>query len=226
MPARFAVSVVLSDHRPLLQPVAGGVTVADVSGNDSGLVTVFAPLAVVNTTLAAANGLVFTPPTAFAGTATLTLVTNDLGKSGGGGARTDTDMQVITVSRVLDHFTVDLPTGSTAGVAFNVTLTARNSAGAVITNYSGSVNLATSDAGNAARSATFTNGVETFAATFGRPDSDHHGHGCRESSIAAQGPVTVSPAAATRLAFEQQPTGTRGRPVLAGAPRGRPRRLQ
>jgi len=213
-----AVSVVLSvteGRLTLNTAVAGGVTTAGITGNDSGLVTVFAPLTAINATLAAADGLVFTPPSAFAGSATLTLVTNDVGNSGSGGARTDSDTQAITVTRMLDHFTIDAPPGASAGVAFNLTVTARNSAGAAITNFGGSVNLSTSDAqGTLPTNATFTNGVATFAVTLrtaGRQTVT--ATDAVEPSIFAHGTVTVTPAVATRLVFDQQPTGT-----IVGAP--------
>jgi uncharacterized repeat protein (TIGR01451 family) len=213
-----AVSVVLgvtTGRLAIDTSVASGVTAADVSGNDTGLVTVFAPLAAINTTLAAVNGLIFAPPAAFTGSATLTLVTNDLGSSGNGGAKSDSDTQAITVTRVLDHFTIDVPAVTTAGVAFNVTVTARNAAGNVIANHGGSINLSTGDPqGTVPANATFTNGVATFAATLRTAGPQTiQVTDAAEPSISAQRSIPVTPAAAVRLTFQQQPTGT-----IVGAP--------
>lgn len=50
----------------------------------------------------ALNNMVFTPNTDFVGTAVVTMVSNDLGNSGNGGARQDTDSVSITVTAVND----------------------------------------------------------------------------------------------------------------------------
>ncbi|HKB01089.1 MAG TPA: hypothetical protein VKD90_02670, partial [Gemmataceae bacterium] len=195
--------------------VTGAVTAANVTGNGSGLVTLFAPLAAVNTTLAAATGLIFTPPPAFAGTAILTVVTNDLGNSGPGGALSDSDTETITVTRVLDHFSINVPAGSIAGVPFDATITARDATGNVIANYGGSVELVTSDAqGSLPPSATFTAGVATFSVTLKTAGAQTvTATDTAVPAVTVQGTVAVSPAVGARLTFEQQPTGT-----LAGAP--------
>jgi hypothetical protein len=51
---------------------------------------------------AALNGLVYTPDSNFFGTDTLTIVTNDQGHTGSGGAKTDTDTVTLNVSGVND----------------------------------------------------------------------------------------------------------------------------
>lgn len=51
---------------------------------------------------AALEGTVFAPNANFAGAATLTLVTNDLGNSGAGGAKTDSDVVTINVGSIND----------------------------------------------------------------------------------------------------------------------------
>jgi len=63
---------------------AGGVSAAQISGNGSATVTITAPLAAINATLIATQGLQFTPLSNFVGTALLTLTTDDLGNTGGG----------------------------------------------------------------------------------------------------------------------------------------------
>ena len=51
---------------------------------------------------AALNGMTYTPTTSFNGSATITIVTDDLGNVGSGGAKTDTDVLNITVTSVND----------------------------------------------------------------------------------------------------------------------------
>ncbi|MBL8828142.1 MAG: hypothetical protein JNM18_14275, partial [Planctomycetaceae bacterium] len=107
----------------LLPSVGGGVTLDDISGNGTGTITITAPLASINATLANASGLRFTPaPNATAAT-TITISTDDLGKSGNGGPLTDTDtitvnvlaMNDVPVNTVPSSITVleDVPTAIT-----------------------------------------------------------------------------------------------------------------
>jgi hypothetical protein len=82
--------------------VAGGVTDAQVAGNNSSAVTMTAPLAAINVTLADAVGLVYFPTANVNGNFDLSMVTNDQGNSGAGGALTDTDHATIAVAAVND----------------------------------------------------------------------------------------------------------------------------
>ena len=214
--ALISVLLIVTDGTLTLNTaVAGGVVASEVTGNGSTLLTIETTLSQLSATLAAANGLTFTPAGSFVGTATLVLQTDDQGNSGAGGPRSDVDTQSIFVTGLVDHFTIDLPAGTVAGSAFQVTVTARDQAGAVATNYGGTINLTTSD-GNATlpSTATFTAGVATFAATLRTAGPQTvTATDAAVASITAQGAVTVSAAAAARLDFEQQPTGT-----LVGAP--------
>jgi VCBS repeat-containing protein len=76
--------------------VPGGVTAGQVTGNNSRSITVTAPLAAINATLANTNGLRYTAPAA-TGNYTLTVATQDLGNTGGGNL-TDNDTSTITVA--------------------------------------------------------------------------------------------------------------------------------
>jgi hypothetical protein len=67
---------------------------SNVTGDGTSQVTIIGPLPGVN---AALNGLTYSPPPNFSGTVTLSMVTNDLGNTGSGGAKTDTDSLLITV---------------------------------------------------------------------------------------------------------------------------------
>jgi Bacterial Ig domain/Cadherin domain/RTX calcium-binding nonapeptide repeat (4 copies) len=75
-----------------------GVGPLEVTGNGSSSVTVTAPIAAINATFADPNGLVYHSDSAFTGLDTLTVATDDLGHTGAGGAKTDTDTLAITVS--------------------------------------------------------------------------------------------------------------------------------
>lgn len=74
---------------------SAGVT---VTGNGSGSLGLNGSVSSINTALSA--GVTYTPTTGFAGTTTLTMVTSDLGNTGGA-AQTDTD----TVSILVEDFT-------------------------------------------------------------------------------------------------------------------------
>jgi uncharacterized repeat protein (TIGR01451 family) len=193
--------------------VMGGLTSSEVVGNGSGLVTLLAPLAQTDATLAASNGLVFTPAAGFAGTAVLSVVTNDLGDVGS--PLSDTSTESITVTRVVDHFTVDVPANQVAGAPFTVTLTAREHSGAAVANFAGTATLSTSDPqGSVPASATFTAGVASFSATLKTAGSQTiTATDSTAATVNGQGIVIVGSAAAAQLAFEQQPMAT-----LVGAP--------
>ena len=57
--------------------VASGLTSSQVTGNGSTSVTITAPLAAINATLANANGLTYTPNSGYSGSDSLTLSGND-----------------------------------------------------------------------------------------------------------------------------------------------------
>lgn len=69
--------------------VANGVQPLQVVGNGTATVIVTAPRAVINTTFGSPGGLQFTA--ANTGATTITILTNDQGNTGAGGAKTDTD---------------------------------------------------------------------------------------------------------------------------------------
>jgi len=78
--------------------VANGIKASQISGNNSGSVTIVAPLAALNATLTNANAVVYTSRSAFSGTETLVVTANDNGFSGAGGARTDTKNILIQIA--------------------------------------------------------------------------------------------------------------------------------
>jgi ELWxxDGT repeat protein len=81
---------------------AGGVTSGAISGNGSASITITAPRSEINATLASVGGLLYLGTTNFNGSDALTVITNDLGNAGAGGALTDTDTVVVVVTEVND----------------------------------------------------------------------------------------------------------------------------
>ncbi len=89
--------------------VSGGITGGDItnSGNGTETVEITASLAAINATLADANGLKFTPAADLnsntnGGDVTLTMVSDDLGNTGNGGAKSDSDTSDISIAPVAD----------------------------------------------------------------------------------------------------------------------------
>ncbi len=82
--------------------VNGGVTSGQVTGNGSNSVTVSATLAQINATFAIASGASYRGLTDYFGSDVLSIVVNDLGNSGSGGALTASQTAAITVNSVND----------------------------------------------------------------------------------------------------------------------------
>jgi|GEM_PF-6667576 len=95
----------------LLANVPGGLIAAQITGNGTDTIEITAPLSVINTTLAASNGLLFTPLANAFGLASFAVITNDLGNTGTGGELSDLDTALINIDRlpiaVDDSFTTD-----------------------------------------------------------------------------------------------------------------------
>src|SRR5262249_33663591 len=89
-----------------LQVTNGTLTLPSLTGltvtagtNGSSSFTIHGTLATINARL---DGLIYTPTANYNGSATLTILTNDLGNTGTGGAMTDTDAVALTVYPVDD----------------------------------------------------------------------------------------------------------------------------
>ncbi len=89
----------------LATSVLGGLTAGQIVGNGTSSISILAPIAAINATLADAAGLSFTPVANGTGADTLTMITNDLGNSGGL-AQGDIDAATITLAPVDDDATV------------------------------------------------------------------------------------------------------------------------
>ncbi|HVK12983.1 MAG TPA: Ig-like domain-containing protein, partial [Gemmataceae bacterium] len=87
--------------------VVSGLTAAQITGNGTGTVVITATQAAINTTLADASGLKFKTAADAGANVVLTMTTDDLGNTGSGGAKTDTDTVTIAVTSVNDAPTMD-----------------------------------------------------------------------------------------------------------------------
>ncbi|WP_164108661.1 MULTISPECIES: MBG domain-containing protein [Sphingobacterium] len=90
------VNLVATNGRMTLGSTSGLLFSVGNGTNDASL-TFKGTIANINTAL---NGLVFTPTPGYNGPASLQIITDDLGNSGSGGAKTDTDYIAITVNSV------------------------------------------------------------------------------------------------------------------------------
>ncbi|HEY5720975.1 MAG TPA: tandem-95 repeat protein [Allosphingosinicella sp.] len=89
--------------------VVGGITAGDIVAQSSETISVLATQDQINATLAASNGLTYTPDLNFNGDDTLTVTTNDMGFTGAdpgltgdGTSEADVDTRTISVSAVED----------------------------------------------------------------------------------------------------------------------------
>jgi hypothetical protein len=109
------------------------------------------------------------------------------------------------------HFSVSVPASATAGSSFTVTVTALTSTNQVATNYLGTVHFTSSD-GQAVLPGDYPfvsgdHGVHSFTVTLKTAGSRTVTvTDTASSSTTGSGTVNVSPAAASKLAFSQQPT--------------------
>jgi uncharacterized repeat protein (TIGR01451 family) len=210
-----AVLSLSSGTLALSTSVPGGVSAGEVTGNGTAVVMLFSTFAKIDATLAAGNGVVFTPQGGFSGVATLTVVSNDLGNTGSGGPQSATSTEAISVTPVVDHFTVALPANAVAGVSFGVTVTARDQAGNAVNNFAGSANLITTSLlANLPAQVTFSGGVANFNATLNTAGSQQIiAIDAALPTVTGQASLVVGAGAAAGLRYDQAPVAT-----LAGAP--------
>ena len=78
----------------VLGNVTSGVTTSQVTGSGTSTVTITAPLAAINATLANAAGLTYTPNATFFGNDPLSITINDLGNTGGAAAITTASVAI------------------------------------------------------------------------------------------------------------------------------------
>ncbi|MCS6852422.1 MAG: cadherin-like domain-containing protein, partial [Gemmataceae bacterium] len=130
-----------------------GLTFSVGDGTADATMTFTGTMADIN---AALNGMFFAPNANFAGTAVLTITTNDQGHSGSGGPLSDTDLVTITVNAVNDAPVNTVPGSQSTNEDTNLTFT-------------GTVSISDVDAGSnpVEVTLTVTNGVLTLSGTSG-----------------------------------------------------------
>jgi hypothetical protein len=116
---------------------------------------------------------------------------------------------------VTTHYSVSAPASSMAGASFSLTVTALDASGHVVPGYTGTVHFSSSDA-NATLPADYTfistdMGSHTFSVTLKTAGSQAGSQtvtasDTSSSSISGSASVSVTPAAASKLAFGQQPS--------------------
>ncbi len=143
---------------------------------------------------AALNNTTFTPPLDFAGVATVTLTTNDLGNTGGGGARQDTDSVAITVTPVNDPPSISAPGPQT---------TQEDVARLFSTSNGNLITLTDVDAAGLLVSLTVSNGTLTLGTRTGL--TFQVGDGVADATMTFTGPVATVNAALNGLAFQPAP---------------------
>ncbi len=100
--------------------VVNGLTSGQIVGNGAATVTITAPLAAINATLNSASGLRYRNLSGVVGADALTIVTNDRGNSGDGGALVDTD--TVAIALMPSTFTVTGPKLTVTGASTADTL--------------------------------------------------------------------------------------------------------
>lgn len=167
-----------------------GLTFSTGDGIDDATLIFSGTLTALN---AALNNSVFTPPANFAGTATLTMTTSDLGNTGGGGAKTDTDAVALTVDGVNDAPTITAPGAQTF---------AEDVARIFSTANGNRLSVGDVDAAGLMVTLTVTNGTLTTSAATGL--TFQIGDGTADTTMTFSGPVATVNTALNGLTF--QPT--------------------
>jgi hypothetical protein len=113
----------------------------------------------------------------------------------------------VTVTSSSGSLVATYPSPVTAGVPFNVTVTAKDASNATDTAYTGTVTIGTTN-GSATlpASATLTNGVGVFSVTLNTAGTFNVSASDGTNSIS--GSITVNPSGATHLVFSVQPSVT------------------
>jgi hypothetical protein len=134
----------------------------------------------------------------------------------GGGTDPAVNLSLTNVPAVgVTHFMVVAPSSSTAGSAFDVTVSALDSSNHVVTNYAGTIHFTSSDGSRVLPSdytfLTGDRGVHTFMSAVILRTAGSQTVSVNDTVnafLTGNGPVLVDPASADHLAFSQQPTNT------------------
>ncbi|MCT7966819.1 DUF4347 domain-containing protein, partial [Laspinema sp. D1] len=102
--------------------VTGSLAVTNINANGTNNVTLTGTISQINQVLADAAGLIYQGFPNFNGSDTLTVIANDRGNSGIGGALTDTKTVPITVNPVNDAPVLTLPTNQAVNQSINLSI--------------------------------------------------------------------------------------------------------
>jgi len=156
-----------------------------------------------------------TVPVTFATAGSQTVTVTDTVVAGIAGTSSPT-MVAAAPPGAATSFSVSSAATATAGVGFDVTVTARDAADATATGYSGTVQVTTTDAqGTVAANATLVNGVGTFPVTL-RTAGAHTVTATdtvTASITGSTGSIVVSPSVTDHLVVEGPSTATNGSSV-------------
>jgi hypothetical protein len=165
----------------------GGLITA--GANASGDVTLTGSQTAIN---AALDGMSVSPAANSTATITLTVATDDLGNTGGGGATTDSEDVTINVTAINDAPVISAPGAQDTLVNTSLTFSSANS---------NLISLADVDAGGSGVQVTLTatNGMLSLGGTSGLSFSD--GDGSADTTMTFTGTVSAINTALTNLAF-------------------------
>ncbi|MEA2236859.1 MAG: hypothetical protein QOC81_1583 [Thermoanaerobaculia bacterium] len=124
-----------------------------------------------------------------------------------------TTFSLSNLAQSATHFSVSAPATVTAGVAFNVIVTARNASNAVVTNYNGTVHFSSGSNGSLPADYTFVagdNGAHTFSATLTSTGAQVLDAG--DGSISGSANITVNAPPATHFSISSPANVTSGTP--------------
>jgi beta-lactamase superfamily II metal-dependent hydrolase len=122
-----------------------------------------------------------------------------------------TTFSLSNLAQSATHFSVSAPASVTAGVAFNVTVTALNASNAVVTNYNGTVHFSSGSNGSLPADYTFVvgdNGAHTFSATLTSTGAQVLDVG--DGSISGSANITVNAPPATHFSVSAPANVTGG----------------
>jgi len=181
------VSVIAVQNGTLTFPATPGLT---ISGNGTAQVTVTGAVATISMGL---NGLQYSPTLNFAGTDTLTIVTNDQGNSGVGGAKIDSDTVFIAVAAVNDPPVNTVPGPQDTGINSPIVFSSTTLNG---------ISISDPDAGTTLVQVTLTvdNGILTLGSTLGTAVS-----GDGTSTVTVAGNLTAINFGLNNLRFNPTP---------------------
>lgn len=121
---------------------------------------------------------------------------------------------LVTKAQQVDHFEVVAPATVVAGTSFDVTVTAKDSSNATVTNYGGTVHFSASSSGTIPADAMLTNGVGTFPFTFTTAsDVTITATDTVDASVDGSDTVAVQAAAADHFDVVAPGSATNGTPV-------------